>query len=78
MTVPHFGLYHAGRSQDLNQLSAFHGPAAGGKVTTGTLFRGNTVGSLDGPYIYQFFWQPVPVNSSIMDQRFRVGAAGID
>ncbi len=64
--------------QDLNLLSAFHGPTAGGKVTTGTLFRGNIVGGLDGPYISQFFWQPVPVNSSIVDQRFRVGASGID
>jgi hypothetical protein len=64
--------------QDLNQLSAFHGPSVGGKVTTGTLFRGNIVGGLDGPYISQFFWQPVPVNSSLVDQRFRVGAAGID
>jgi membrane-associated phospholipid phosphatase len=51
---------------------------AGGKVTPGTLFRGNVAGGLDGPYISQFFWQPVPVNSSIVDQRFRVGASGID
>jgi len=64
--------------QDLNHLSAFHGPTAGGKVTTDTLFRGNFTGALDGPYISQFFWQPVPVNSTIMDQRFRVGTAGID
>lgn len=63
---------------DLNALSAFHGPMAGGKVTPGTLFRGNVAGGLDGPYISQFFWQPVPVNSSIVDQRFRVGASGID
>jgi hypothetical protein len=67
-----------GAVQDLNRLSAFHGPATGGKVTSGTLFRGNMVGGLDGPYISQFFWQPVPMNSNMVDQRFRVGAAGID
>lgn len=64
--------------QDLNGLSAFHGPTAGGKVTTGTLFRGNVVGGLDGPYVSQFFWQPVLVNSSIMNQLFRIAAAGVD
>jgi hypothetical protein len=64
--------------QDLNRLSAFHGPTVGGKVTSGTAFRGNLVGGLDGPYISQFFWQPVPVNSTLVDQRFRGSAAGID
>jgi PAP2 superfamily len=63
---------------DLNAFSTFHGPTAGGRVTSGTLFRGNVTGGLEGPYISQFFWQPVPVNSSIVDQRFRVGATGID
>lgn len=64
--------------QDLNALSAFHGPTVGGKVTTQTLFRGNMLGALDGPYVSQFFWKPVPVNSTYMDQRFRVGSARID
>ena len=64
--------------RDLNGLTAFHGPTAGGNVTTGTLFRGSVTGGLDGPYVSQFFWQPVPVNSSLVDQRFRVGATGID
>ena len=63
---------------DLGNLSAFHGPTVAGKVATGTLFRGNVVGGLDGPYISQFFWQPVPLNSTLFDQRYRVGATGID
>ena len=65
-------------AQDLNGLSAFHGPTTSGKVTSGTVFRGNVVGGLSGPYISQFFWQPVPVNSTLVDQRFRAGAAGVD
>jgi hypothetical protein len=64
--------------QELNQLSAFRGPAISGKIAPGSLFRGNVVGGLDGPFISQFFWQPVPVNSTIVEQKFRVGASGID
>jgi hypothetical protein len=64
--------------QDLNGLSAFHGPSVGGKVTPATLFRGNVAGGLDGPYISQFFWQPVPVVSTVVQQLYRAGAAGID
>jgi hypothetical protein len=64
--------------QDLNHLSAFHGPTSGGKVTIDTLFRGNVTGGLTGPYISQFLWKPIPINSTIVDQRYRAGAAGID
>ncbi len=63
---------------DLNNLSAFHGPTASGKVTPATLFGGNVTGALTGPYISQFFWQPVPVNSTTVHQLFTAGAAGID
>jgi membrane-associated phospholipid phosphatase len=63
---------------DLNRLSAFHGPKNVGQVASSTLFRGNVVGGLIGPYISQFFWQPVPVNSTVVHQLFRAGAAGID
>ena len=64
--------------QDLNRLSAFQGPLTGGKVTTATLFGGNVLGALTGPYISQFLWQPIPVNSTVVDQRYRAGAPGID
>jgi hypothetical protein len=64
--------------QDLSNLSAFHGPQLGGQITTGTLFRGNSVGGLDGPYVSQFFWQPIPVHSSITQQQFRVPVPAVD
>jgi PAP2 superfamily len=64
--------------QDLNRLSAFRGPSVGGKVIPATLFRGNVAGGLDGPYISQFFWQPVPVVSTVVQQLYRAGALGID
>lgn len=64
--------------QDLNKLSAFHGPASGGTVSTDTLFRGNVNGGLVGPYVSQFFWQPVPLNSTYTPQMYREPMAGID
>ncbi len=63
---------------DLNQLSGFRGPGAGGAVTTANLFRGPMTGALTGPYVSQFFWQPVPMNSTPVPQKYRSGAAGVD
>lgn len=64
--------------QDLNRLSAFSGPVVGGKVTTGTLFGSSIAGALTGPYISQFLWQPIPVNSTSVNQQYQAGAPGID
>lgn len=44
---------------DLNKLSDFRGPKVNGQVTAGTLFRGSASGDLVGPYVSQFFMQPV-------------------
>ena len=63
---------------DLSRLSAFHGPKAGGLVTPTTLFRSNISGVLAGPQISQFFWQPIPMNSTEVHQLYRAGAPGID
>jgi hypothetical protein len=63
----------AAAAQDLSKLSAFQGPTSGGQVTTGTLFRGSYTGGLNGPFVSQFFWQPVPLNSTYTPLR-RTGA----
>jgi len=68
----------AAAAQDLSKLSAFQGPTSGGQVTTDTLFRGTQTGGLAGPYVSQFFWQPVPLNSTYTPQMFREPMAGID
>jgi hypothetical protein len=44
---------------DLNKLSDFRGPKVNGQVTAGTLFRGFTAADQIGPYLSQFFIQPV-------------------
>jgi len=64
--------------QDLNRLSVFRGPRDTGHVTTATLFRGNVVGALEGPFLSQFLWQPVPTLSTLVDQRYRVPTPGVD
>lgn len=63
---------------DLSKLSAFQGPTGGGTVTTDTIFRGPFAGCLEGPYISQFLWQPIPTLSTWIDQRYRVPVGGTD
>ena len=58
----------------LSDLNAFSHPldsSSAGKVATGTLFRGETVGDLIGPYISQFLWLDVPYGIKTIDQRYR-------
>lgn len=63
---------------DINRLSDFRGPTSGGRVTTGTLFRGLTPGDLTGPFISQFLLRPAPLGSQYVDQRMRTVPAGQD
>jgi hypothetical protein len=55
---------------DLNKLSDFRGPKVSGKVTAATLFRGRTMGDLIGPYISQFFLQPVNFGTLSVTQKY--------
>lgn len=57
---------------DLSRFSDFRGPKAGGQVTTGTLFRGIAPGELNGPYLSQFLWRPVPFGATTITQRNNV------
>src|SRR6516164_7695641 len=45
---------------DLNAFTYRLGSGQEGKITQGTLFRGETVGDLIGPYISQFLWLDIP------------------
>ena len=64
--------------EDLSRLSDFRGPKEGGKVTPATLFRGNTPGDLEGPYLSQFLLKPIPQTPMLVEQRMRVAVAGLD
>ena len=58
----------------LSDLNAFSTPGSSlaGKITSGTLFRGETVGDLVGPYISQFLWLEIPYGIKAIDQRYRL------
>lgn len=51
--------------QGLNALSDFRGPRVGGLVTVQTLFRAAYPGVLNGPFVSQFFWLPVPFGACV-------------
>ncbi len=63
---------------DLTRLSDFRGPRTDGRITPHTLFRGNTPGDLNGPYVSQFLWQDVPYGATRIVQRIRTVIPGIN
>jgi len=65
-------------SKDLSNFSRFYGPKQYGNVTPKTIFRGNTFGDLNGPYISQFLLKPIPYGALTIDQKYHVAAAGSD
>ncbi len=65
-------------AEDLSTFSDFDGPKYNGKVTTGTLFRGNVSGALKGPFISQFLLKDIPFGAKVIDQRYNVPMENID
>lgn len=63
---------------DLNKLRDFRGPKQNGLVVPQTLFRGFTPGDLLGPYISQFFIQPVNFGALSLTQTYNTYLPGID
>ena len=65
-------------ADDLNAFSQTVGPKHNNQITPATIFRGETAGDLTGPYISQFFYQPVPYGPTRIEQRYEVPLAGVD
>ncbi len=64
---------------DLNyNFSRTPGPKVNGLLTSGTIFRGETGGDLNGPYISQFLWQPFSFGPVDVEQQYEAGLSGID
>jgi len=63
---------------DLSRFSDFRGPAEAGRVTSRTVFRGASVGELNGPYLSQFLFKPIPYGATTLSQRYNVPVAGND
>lgn len=65
-------------ASELTRFTDYRGPKIDGKVTTTTLFRGETKGDLVGPYISQFLWKDIPYGATTIVQRYRTTVAGSD
>ncbi|HXU32182.1 MAG TPA: vanadium-dependent haloperoxidase, partial [Thermoanaerobaculia bacterium] len=79
----HFNEYEgnndvAAAVDDLNGVSVFKGPKAGGVVTPATLFRDPLPGCEVGPYLSQFMMLHTPFGAEFVDRRARVFADGSD
>lgn len=55
----------------LNACSDFRGPKVLGLVTPATLFRGKLSGSMTGPFVSQFLYQPFHYGAVNVDQKSR-------
>ncbi len=57
-------------ADELTEMSDFRGPNdTNGKITPRTLFRGNTPGELNGPYVSQFLLRDFPFGTMRVPQR---------
>jgi membrane-associated phospholipid phosphatase len=65
-------------SVELDRLAGFAGPRPGGRVTASTIFRGDNPGSLTGVFLSQFLLKPVPLGSTMQEQRYRAPATRND
>jgi hypothetical protein len=62
----------------LNACSDFRGPKIGGQVTQSTLFRGILTGSLNGPYLSQYLYQPFSYGALSIVQKSRETSVNSD
>jgi hypothetical protein len=63
---------------DLSKLSDYRGPKVNGQVTPEVIFRGNTPGDLNGPYMSQFLLKTTPLGGGQFPQLYRTSVAGDD
>src|SRR5579863_1093795 len=63
---------------DLNSTSDFKGPKIGDVVTPQTLWRTGFPGVIDGPYISQFLYQPIPDHGKKVQQLYYSYVPGTD
>jgi hypothetical protein len=63
---------------DLSKFSDYRGPKVSGAITPDVIFRGDTPGDLNGPYISQFLLKPVPMGGGQFQQLYRTSIPGDD
>lgn len=68
----------ASAAVELDELDAYNGPGADGKVTPDNVFRGVTPGATTGPYVSQFLWKDRELGGGVEDQKIEVLAKDDD
>ncbi len=63
---------------DLNRFTDFRGPRLGGLVTPQSIFRGTTVGELEGPYLSQFLLKDTTMGHTPLEQKYLCAEPGTD
>jgi hypothetical protein len=63
---------------ELSSLHGFTGPRSGGRVTSGTLFRGFTPEDVIGPYVSQFLLKPFNYGPYAMSGTMDMYVPGVD
>ena len=63
---------------DLNKFSDYRAPKINGQVTPGLIFRGDTPGDLNGPYLSQFLLKTIPMGGAQLPQLYRTSLPGSD
>ena len=63
--------------EELSKMPGYQGPRVNGRVTPAVIFRG-PAGSVQGPFVSQFLYKPVPLNSGLTQQLYTVPAGGVE
>lgn len=63
---------------ELSAMADFRGPRQNGRVTPATIFRNNTPGDLNGPWLSQFLTLDFPMGAVLVSQKAQTYPAGID
>lgn len=63
---------------DLSKFSNYRGPTVNGQITPAVIFRGDTPGDLNGPYISQFLLKTIPMGAASLPQLYRTSVSGDD
>jgi hypothetical protein len=63
---------------DLSKLSDYRAPKINGQITPVVIFRGDSPGELNGPYVSQFLWKTIPFGAAQIPQLYRTTVPGDD
>ncbi len=63
---------------DLSKLIDYRAPKVNGKITPEVIFRGDSPGEVNGPYVSQFLYKAIPFGGATFSGLYRTTVAGDD